>query len=388
MSQEDKMGTDTVEKNSSCLSKSIVERSVIKSYIDFVKQNNTPIAITCFSLNLSNQAEEKLEKIIMLLEKINNFLPIYQCDSGLYFTFFRNIQLHHSVQVLKTFNENIEKLHDISISYGALTMIDKDDTYENLMSRINKYIEQARIVGGGKIRYGTSQYDFSIKNGEEDVLRNFFISNHHVKIYNFYNGIPLSEEAEILSYSNKMLRLKVSFAKAAFLKNETFTFLRHELLPDTLKADIANTFPKQGEVILSNLRFVEESPVNRTNIRAKPDSPIPILIKHNNDKVISGIIQSISVNTVAVKIKNQETPNSYFESKNKHFILTFKLKNSKGNDINIRAVGFYLGRNNNQVIFTIQMSSFLRQQIENYIKVQQTKLMTIIQKMVLDFYQK
>ena len=384
----DKMNTDAIEENDSCVLKNIVERSVVKSYINFVKQNNITIAVVCFSLNLSSQDEEKLEKTTILLEKINNFSPIYQCESGLYFTFFRNMQLHHSVQVFKTFNENIEKLYDISISYGALTIIDKNDTYENLMFRISKYIGHASIIGGGKIRYGTSQYDFSTKKDEEDILKNFFISSRHAKLYNFYNGIPLSEEIEVLSYSNSMLRIKVSFAKAAFLKNETFTFLRHELLPDTLKADIVNTFPKQGEVVLSNLRFIEESPVDRINIRAKPDSPIPILIKRNNDKIISGAIQSISVNTIAVKIEDQEIFNSYFESKNTHFILIFKLQNSKGNDINIRIVGVYLGRNNNQVIFTIQMSRFLRQKIENYIKLQQTKLMTIVQKMVLDFYQK
>jgi len=382
------MDADAIEENNSCVLKNIVERSVVKSYINFVKQNNITIAVVCFSLNLSSQAEEKLEKIIMLLEQINNFLPIYQCESGLYFTFFRNMQLPHSVQVFKTFNENIEKLHDISISYGALTMIDENDTYEKLMFRISKYIEQACIIGGGKIRYGTSQYDFSAKKDEEDILKNFFLSSSHATLYNFYNGIPLSEEVEILSYSDSMLRIKVSFGKATFLKNETFTFLRNELLPDTLKADIVNTFPKQGEVVLSNLRFIEESPVDRTNIRAKPDSPIPILIKHNNDRVISGTIQSISINTVAVKIENQGISNSYFESANKHFILIFKLKNSKGNDINIRMVGIYLARNDDQIIFTTQMSEFLRQKIENYIKLQQTKLMTIVQKMVLDFYQK
>jgi len=382
------MDANATEENNSCVFKNIVERSVVKSYINFVKQNNIPIAVVCFSLNLSAQAEEKLEKIIILLEQINNFSPIYQCESGLYFTFFRNMQLHHSVQVLKTFNENIEKLHDISICYGALTMVDGNDTYENLMFRISNYIGQACIIGGGKIRYGTSQYDFSTKKDEEDILKNFFISSSHAKLYNFYNGIPLSEEVEILSYSNSMLRIKVSFGKATFLKNETFTFLRHELLPDTLKADIVNTFPKQGEVVLSNLRFIEESPVDRTNIRAKPDSPIPILIKHNNDRVISGTIESISVNTIAVKIENQGISNSYFESTNTHFILIFKLQNSKGSDIRIRIVGIYLARNDDQIIFTTHMSRFLRQKIENYIKLQQTKLMTIVQKMVLDFYQK
>ncbi len=384
----DTMDREASEANHSCVLETIVKRSVVKSYINLVKQKNTPIAVVCFGLNLSSQAEEKLEKIIILLEQINNFSPVYQCESGLYFTFFRNMQLHHSVQVLKTFNENIEKLHEISISYGALTIIDENDTYENLMFRISKYIDHACIIGGGKIRYGTSQYDFSTKKDEEDILKNFFISSSRAKLYNFYNGIPLSEEVEILSYSNGMLRIKVSFGKATFLKNETFTFLRHELLPDTLKADIINTFPKQGEVVLSNLRFIEESPVDRTNIRAKPDNPIPILIKHNNDTVINGTIQSISVNTVAVKIENQKIPNSYFESANTHFMLIFKLQNSKGNDINIRIVGIYLARNDDQVIFTTHMSRFLRQKIENYIKLQQTKLMTIVQKMVLDFYQK
>ncbi len=382
------MDKEAIEESNNCILKTIVERSVVKSYINFVKQQDTPIAIVCFSLNLSPQAEEKLEKIIILLEQINNFSPIYQCKSGLYFTFFRNMQLHHSVQVLKTFNENIEKLHDISISYGALTIIDKNDTYEKLMFRISKYIEHACIIGGGKIRYGTSQYDFSTKKDEEDILKNFFISSSHAKLYNFYNGIPLSEEVEILSYSNGMLRIKVSFGKATFLKNETFTFLRHELLPDTLKADIVNSFPKQGEVVLSNLRFIEESPVDRTNIRAKPDTPIPVLIKFNNDTIIDGTIQSISVDTIAIRIKNKKISDSYFESTNTHFILIFKLQNSKGNDINIRIIGVYLARNDDQVIFTTHMSKFLRRKIENYIKLQQIKLMTIVQKMVLDFYQK
>ena len=377
-----------VEDNNNCIFKTIVEKSVVKSYIDFVKKKDTPIAIVCFSLNLSSTAQEKLEKIIILLEQTNNFSPVYQCESGLFFTFFRNMQLHHSVQVLKKFNENIEKLHDISIAYGALTIIDKNDTFESLMSRIGKYIGHACIVGKGKIKYGTSQYDFTTKKDEEDILKNFFTSSNHAKLYNFYNGIPLSEEVEILSYKNGLLRIKVSFGKATFLKNESFTFLRHELLPDTLKADIVNTFPKLGEVVLSNLRFIEESPVDRTNIRAKPEIPIQIQIRHDNDTPINGTIQSISINTIAVKIDNQTVPNGYFESANTHFTLIFKLQNAKGKDINIRIFGIYLAKNDNQIIFTTHMSKFLRQKIEDYIKLQQTKLMTIIQKMVLDFYQK
>lgn len=382
------MNTGAIEKNNNCVLESIIERSVVKSYINFVKQNNIPIAVICFKLNLSSQAEEKLENIIMLLEQINNFLPIYQCESGLYFTFFKNLQLHHSVQAIRTFNENIKILHDISISYGALTMIDENDTYESLMFRISKYIGHACVIGGGKIRYGTSQYDFSSKKDIKDILKNFFTSSSHVKLYNFYNGIPLNEEAKILSYSNGMLRIKVSFGKAIFLKNETFTFLRHELLPDTLKADIINTFPKQGEVVLSNLTFIEESPVDRTNIRAKPDSLIPILIKHDKDTVANGTIQSISINTIAVKIEKQKISNSYLESMKTDFILIFKLQDSKGGKTSVRIAGIYLARNHNQVIFTIKMNKILRQKIENYIKLQQTKLMTKIQKMVLDFYRK
>ena len=104
------MDANATEENNSCVFKNIVERSVVKSYINFVKQNNIPIAVVCFSLNLSAQAEEKLEKIIILLEQINNFSPIYQCESGLYFTFFRNMQLtivckclKHLMKILKNY---------------------------------------------------------------------------------------------------------------------------------------------------------------------------------------------------------------------------------------------------------------------------------------------
>ncbi len=380
---------DTVtQQQETCVLKSAVERGVVKAHINFVKQNNIPVAVACFALSLSTQAEEKLEEIIVLLEQDNNYAPIYQCEIGLFFTFMRNMQLHHSVHLLKKFSHTIEKLHDISISYGALTMIDKDDTYATLISRISKYIGHACIVGDGKICYGTSQYDFSTKKDEEDILKNFFISSSHAKLYNFYNGIPLSEEVQVLSYNNGILRIKVSLGKATFLKHEPFTFLKHELLPDTLKADIVNTFPRQGEAILSNLRFIEKSPVDREKIRVKPNVPIDVSIENDNGLNIKGTIESISVDTIAIKPEEYNLPDSYFEAKDARFTLVFKLQGTEGKTTNMRVFANFLTKNDERIVFSIHMSRFFKQKIENYIELKQATLMTIVQKMVLDFYQK
>ncbi len=378
------------DKEEICKLKSVVERSIVKAHIDFAKKSSSPVAIICFSLNSTSDSKEEheLESSLIHMEKINNYAPIYECKSGIFFTFIKNIQLHHGVHLLKEFSQSIEKEFEVILSCGAVTIVDKNDTSDLLMERVSRYMQQALEVNDGKICYGTSQYDFYTKKDEEDILKNFFISSSYAKLYNFYNGIPLSEDVQIISYSKGMLRIKVSFGKATFLKQEPFTFLRHELLPDTLKADIVNTFPQEGTAILTNLRFVEKSPIDRENIRVKPDVPIDVKIIREKNPDIDGIIQSISVNTVSIKLNKTDISDSYFEDNNARFTLVFKLPASKGKMINFKIFALYLTKNSDQIIFSIYMNKFFKQKIENYIELQQTKLKTIVQKMVLDYYQK
>jgi len=138
------------------------------------------------------------------------------------------------------------------------------------------------------------------------IVANFFADNDRITLYNFYNGMPLSEEVKVLSYKNGILRIKTSLAKAAFLKNEPFTFFKHPQLPDTVKADVANAVPNRAEVVLTNLRFIDKSPVDRENIRVMPDERIEVFIECANGEEIVGTIHSLAVNSLAIKLENME----------------------------------------------------------------------------------
>ncbi|MCF6200928.1 MAG: hypothetical protein L3J42_02180, partial [Hydrogenimonas sp.] len=248
-----------------------LNRGVVKAHIGFVKRNGVSLALLCFSPHLLDGEEEKLEEAVGVLQELTDFSALLLCEEGNLLTFLKDLHLHRAVQVAKNIQETLLKESGIYMRHGALTIVDPSDSYDSLMERMERYMEQSKSFEEGKICYGTAKYDFCSKGGEEEIFANFFTGQKRVTLYNFYNGMPLSEEATVLGYSNGLLRLKTSLAKAAFLKNEPFTFIKHKYLPDTVKADIANTIPNRAEVVLTNLRFIDKSPVDRENIRVLPD---------------------------------------------------------------------------------------------------------------------
>jgi hypothetical protein len=252
---------------------------------------------------------------------------------------------------------------------------------------MQRYLAQARNVGGGKICYGTSRYDFCTDGGEEEIFARFFADNHRVTLYNFYNGMPLSEEVEVIGFQQGILRVKTSLAKAAFLKNEPFTFIKHPLLPDTVKADIVNAAPTRAEVVLGNLRFIDKSPVDRENIRVMPDETIEATIECAGGEEIGGVIHSLAVNSIAVRLDKTDLVDFCFSDEEKHAVIAFELPEREKRKTQVRISAILRYKKEDQLIFSIYPNHFFKQKIESYIALQQTRLITIMQKMVLNFYQ-
>ncbi|OQX72489.1 MAG: hypothetical protein B6D59_08335 [Campylobacteraceae bacterium 4484_4] len=369
------------------MERTIARRGIVKAHIRFVKNSETSLAMLCFSFNTSRLDEEQLEKSVMLLQEQTDFSPLLVCDDGTFMTFMKDMHLHRCVQVVKNIQETLRKSLNAEMEYGALTIIDKEDSYDTLMARMERYLAQAKEIGEGKICYGTAKYNFCTEGGEEEIFANFFADNQKVTLYNFYNGMPLSEEVNVLSYQKGVLRVKTSLAKSAFLKNEPFTFLKHPLLPDTVKADIANAVPNRAEVILSNLRFIDKSPVDRENIRVMPDETIEAFIECANGEEIAGLIHSLAVNSIAVNLERVEMTEICFEGDEKHVVISFDLPEREKRKTHIRISAILRYKKADQLIFSIYPNHYFKQKIESYIALQQTRLITIMQKMVLNFYQ-
>ncbi len=364
-----------------------LNRGIVKSHIRFVKRNGVSLALLCFALKLPDPKEERFENAVTTLQELTDFSVLLLCEKGLLFTFLKDLHLHRAVQVTKNIQETLQKDTGVTMSHAALTIVDEEDGYESLMGRIERYMKQAEKLGDGKICYGTAKYDFCTEGGEEEIFVNFFSDQKKVTLYNFYNGMPLSEDATVLGYSGGLLRLKTSLAKAAFLKNEPFTFLKHPLLPDTLKADIANAMPNRAEVVLTNLRFIDKSPVDRENIRVMPDEPIDVTIECADGTEVYGTIHSLAVNSIAIKLKDPKEADRCFSMSETHVMLAFDLKEQQQKSAHIRISAVLFSREQDQAVFAIYPNHFFKQKIEGYIALQQSRLITIMQKMVLNFYQ-
>ncbi len=365
----------------------VVRQGIVQAHIRFVAENSTSVAILCLHLDTAAIGDEQLEEVVILLQEQTDFSPISVCEEGTLMTFMKDMHLHRCVQVVKAIQERIRRLLGVEMSYGALTIIDGKDSYESLMTRLKRYLKEARRVGGGRICYGTSRYDFCAEGGEEQIFAAFFADHSLVTLYNFYNGMPLSEEVEVLSYGNGVLRVKTSLARAAFLKNEPFTFIKHPQLPDTIKADILNAVPTKAEVMLGNLRFIDKSPVDRENIRVMPDEVIEATVECANGSLLQGVVHAIAVNSIAIRIDDESAIEACFEEEQKHVAISFDLPEREKRASHLRISAILRYRKEDQLIFSIYPNHFFKQKIESYIALQQTRLITIMQKMVLNFYQ-
>ncbi len=364
-----------------------LNRGIVKSHIRFVKRNGVSLALLCFALKLPEPREESFENAVTALQELTDFSVLLLCEKGLLFTFLKDLHLHRAVQVAKNIQETLQKDTGAAMTHAALTIVDEEDDYTSLMERVERYMKQAEKLGGGKICYGTAKYDFCTEGGEEEIFLNFFTDQKTVTLYNFYNGMPLSEDATVLGYADGLLRLKTSLAKAAFLKNEPFTFLKHPLLPDTLKADIVSAMPNRAEVVLTNLRFIDKSPVDRENIRVMPDEPMDVTIECADGTEVYGTIHSLAVNSIAVKLKDPAAADRCFSGSETHVMLAFDLKEQQQKKAHVRISAVLFSREQDQAVFAIYPNHFFKQKIEGYIALQQSRLITIMQKMVLNFYQ-
>ena len=138
---------------------------------------------------------------------------------------------------------------------------------------------------------------------------------------------------------------------------------------------------------MSNLRFIDKSPVDRENIRVMPDETIEAFIECANGEEIAGVIHSLAVNSIAVKLERVEMTEICFEGDEKHVVISFDLPEREKRKTHIRISAILRYKKADQLIFSIYPNHYFKQKIESYIALQQTRLITIMQKMVLNFYQ-
>ncbi|BBG64766.1 hypothetical protein NNO_0064 [Hydrogenimonas sp.] len=77
---------------------------------------------------------------------------------------------------------------------------------------------------------------------------------------------------------------------------------------------------------MTNLRFIDKSPVDRENICVMPDEPIDITIECADGAELYGTVHSLAVNSIAVKLKRPKDADRCLSEREVHVMLAFDLK--------------------------------------------------------------
>jgi hypothetical protein len=362
------------------LSSSIVEQEI--AMLANSEYESLVVLKFAFSLNGiidKNSTKDTLKNFFKDVYSITEeapFINIYNSN----LIFLKNREIFDADSLSKRIEDKIDtklidkKLFDMRFE---ITEVYKDDTLETLIDRLvdehtkTKFIDTVSEASPTSTHHEGASDDLRVDEIIE-ILKKIHKEEKVIKIHNFYKGVNIFRDVDIVNVSSKGLIFHTSKTRALILSKESFTFLKHRLFAKTIKAQIVSVNVDKGLVVLDDFTMLTSSPVNRKLIRVEPKSEISINIYHPiyPDIVYGGVIQNISIKSIAFALNKP----IHGMSKNDEMKLKFLLPNvdNKLEIIATKAKVFNI--RGDKVIVHIFPKKLLENKIFKYITYRQKEL--------------
>ncbi len=358
--------------------------ALLESEIKRSKNEGKPLSLVLFKCSVDLDNAFFFKKIMAEIYELFSYAIIFYNDKDSFLVSFKNKKLHESITIFKRVQHRLQNEYDLRIDRVGITEVSSDDTLESAYKRVSRYFVISKRLPVGKIIYGTSSFDFYNDKKREDTLKNIIEESSKVTLYNFYKGIPIKEQAFITAYDGKSICLKTTYEELLYLRqNEEFLYIKHKEFPYIIKGSIYKYDFNTLQVCIKHLEFQDISVVDRENVRIVPPKSIRVMIEYQNSIVCDGIIESISVDSIAIKLEKNKLKRVLL-LKNSELVLKFRLfaKNSIAVDnISLRATVYSIS--GNEVIFLIKPNSFIRTKITNYVKSVQDEIIKNLKKKII-----
>lgn len=195
-----------------------------------------------------------------------------------------------------------------------------------------------------------------------------------IKLINYYQGLPLSFPATLMSIDHGMLDLDVHPQQAVAIERDRYTFLRCEAFKWDVCATIQYVNSKKRAATLTKFFFIEILAERRNAVRLRLNPPADATFLLNSSSLIHGKLEDLSMNGLAITTATAPECEAGVETEI-HFMLPNILQNSY-NDFKIPATyvggiereGSYLCK------FAISINKNLEQIISKYIFQRQVEL--------------
>lgn len=351
---------------------SFISRGIIESNIEFAQNHNTPLSIVKFGYDVDLENAFFFKDLISFIHSFSDFNSILQQPNDTFIIFLRDCKIHEAKSIVTQMVQKIKYKFKIDLEHIGITLLDENDTYKSLLDRLDKYFVMSKLSSRTKTFYGTSDFDFYETQSDKKVLENIFKKINTVKLFNFYQGLPITEKVEILKFDQGLIQLKVDPVKFAFYQNEKFTFIQHELIPTIIKASIIKIEPNKTLMVLGKLEFLDSSPVERSGMRVEPDKNIYTSLSLGNKKILDGSISSISENSIVLNIKPTDikklTKNPLWSVE---LTLQFQIPTQKSFLAMVKTKAMLYSIVNDKIVLNISPNAPIKSKLRSYIKMKQ-----------------
>lgn len=178
-------------------------------------------------------------------------------------------------------------------------------------------------------------------------LRRHLTEQRPVRLYNTYQGVPITKEAEIAMVHDDFVGLIVHPYQAVCIKNERRTFLESSLIEDLVRAYPVSIDYTNHVVILKQLKIPKNIYLDLHNPWVAPHKRIDVEIQSESDDNLTGTLIEIAVlkeNRVRVLV---EVPEDVPFSRHHKLTLAFQL-DSRGSKVTVKGKARSLAKIRNQ----------------------------------------
>jgi len=353
-----------------------LNRGIIEANIAYAKMHQTSFSIVKFGFEVDLEDGFFFKDLITFIHTELGFHTLLQQGTDAFLIILRDIKIHRAKKVLKKLEHNIKQNFKIELRHIGLTLFDATDSYKSLLDRLDKYYVMSRLSSRKKIFYGTLDFDFYETQNKNDVLAAILRKDKTVTLYNLYNGIPIKEEAEIAKFDEGIAQIKITTPKIFYYTKESFTFIQHDKIPSIIKARIIKVDPEKSLVVLSNLEFLDASPMDRIYTRVQPLRPINATLLINKIRLLDGIIDTISESSVVLHVKLADVEKILHQDLVKReFDISFQVPTEKGFLTPISSKATIFSIVNETIVLNIQPNTFMKSKIKQFVVMRQNALL-------------
>ena len=343
-------------------------QATINSLLNKAKRNETPLSIAKLKLNFDPKKGDEFRSLLSFIYEFLDFTPFIGVGGGEYIFFLEDTKIHTAVITLKNMLISANITYKDYIMGIGVTTLEKGEKLEDCLKRVYALCDGSIKSSPVTVHYATSSFTYSDKDAPNG-LKSIFVKEPKVTIYGFYKEAPMMQDGQVIEYNESEFVIKLAKEYLTFLKRESFAYIENSLVPDIMKSDIIKIDLDKSLLYLGELKFLDDSPVHRKNIRVTPHRPIKATLSYKDEFVATSIISDLSKNSILLSTQLPKIEELLAkELRNKKFDLHFYIEEDDGSkqEIFIKAMIFKI--TGNQIILRTFLDSDTEAVIHDYIQ--------------------